>query len=203
MHLLRIVLLVVASHETSNATCPLQFTAVTTDVCATRVGQSQSFCGAATQCAQLGKNINATVFLIGRNAPKLAVKGLSHWTGVNQLLVYRNDMKTGWYDTNPNTPQYTTGSDFQWQGTQPEGYEAVTYYAQSIGKFGDFPIATGYDPLPVFCEYGGPLATVSKSIKFRSDFPVLLANFVQQNPLFYGCFSEILPSVTPIQCAFA
>ncbi|KAF7234174.1 hypothetical protein EG68_12383, partial [Paragonimus skrjabini miyazakii] len=83
------------------------------------------------------------------------------------------------------------------------GTEAVTFYRQTAGKFGDFPIATGYDPLPVLCEYGGPLATMTMSIKFRSNFPVFLANFVQQNPLFYGCFSETLLNVTPIQCAFA
>ncbi|KAA3669898.1 uncharacterized protein DEA37_0012156, partial [Paragonimus westermani] len=125
------------------------------------------------------------------------------WTGVNQLLVYRNNLKSGWYDVNPNTPEYTIGSDFQWGTIQPEGYEPVTTYTQSAKTYNDYPMVITDGPYAVFCEYGGPLAKTTMGIKFRSTFPVPLTNFVQSNPLFYGCFSEILPNLTPIQCAFA
>ncbi|KAF8569443.1 hypothetical protein P879_09144 [Paragonimus westermani] len=203
MDLLKKIFVRFAVYGTGNATCPLKFTSDSADLCATRVGQSQSFCEAANQCAQLGNNISAIVFLIGRNALKLPVQGLEHWTGVNQLLVHRNALKNGWYDVNPNTPEYTTGSDFQWGPTQPNGEEPVTTYTQILKTYDDYPMVITSAPFPVFCEYGGPLAKTNMGIKFRSTFPVPLTNFVQSNPLFYGCFNEILPKFTPIQCAVA
>ncbi|KAF8564372.1 hypothetical protein P879_11742 [Paragonimus westermani] len=203
MDLLKTLLMMFAVYGTGNTSCSSEFTSDSVDLCAARVGQSQSFCGAANQCTQLGNNISAIVFLIGRNAPKLPEQGLEHWTGVNQLLVYRNALKTGWYDVNPNTPEYTTASDFQWGPTQPQGKEPVTTYRQTLKTYDDYPMVITSAPFPVFCEYGAPLAKTNMGIKFWSTVPVPLTNFVQSNMPFYGCFNEILPKFTPIQCAVA
>ncbi|KAF6772112.1 hypothetical protein AHF37_09318 [Paragonimus kellicotti] len=188
---------------TLDATCPSHFTPIYPEGFVGCVGYSNSFCEAAQKCALSGSKLDGVGYLVGRNSPKVPGGSMQFWTGVNQLLVFRNKTRSGWYDVNPNSPEYTTGSDFPWEKTQPDGHGPVTFYKQADQSFHDYQAVSPTDSLPVICEYGGRLLTTVTITKFQSNFPVRLNKLIQPNSNFTGCFAAILTQVSKIQCAFA
>ncbi|KAF8570874.1 hypothetical protein P879_01357 [Paragonimus westermani] len=191
--------------ELGGTACPANFNESQSGVCVTHVGVSKTFCEAAKKCEKNGKSLGLNLFLVGRDATALAQispYGRSVvWTGVNQLLITRNTEGDGWYDTNPKTPTYTTGTGFPWGATQPEGNGPVTVYIPSNNKFYDHPAISQLANLDVFCQYiDEPSNTVSVA-NFTTNFPVRLTDLVQTNSRFLGCFLGVVRKSTKLECA--
>ncbi|KAF6770189.1 hypothetical protein AHF37_11598 [Paragonimus kellicotti] len=119
-------------------------------------------------------SLGLDLFLVGRFVtaipPDFSQGSSTIWTGVNQLLVRRGTAKDGWYDTNPKTPAYTTGKDFPWGATQPDGNGPVTVYNRSDNLFYDHSLdAETIDP-DVFCQYNGEPGSTVSTVKFTTNF---------------------------------
>ncbi|KAF5399730.1 hypothetical protein PHET_06755 [Paragonimus heterotremus] len=203
MCLIGILLVALIRFGTLNAICRSHFTPIFPDGFLRCVGHGNSFCEAAQECALFGKKRNGIAYLVGRNSPKLPGKDMQFWTGVNQLLVFRNKTKSGWYDVNPYSPQYTTGFDFPWEATQPDGQGPVTFYNQAGKSFHDYQTVSPTDSFEIICEVGDEPLTATTNVKFQSNFPVRLDKLIQPNPEFTGCFNAIFTQMTKIECAFA
>ncbi|KAF7255395.1 hypothetical protein EG68_08168 [Paragonimus skrjabini miyazakii] len=203
MHLLSFIFVELIRFGTLNAICRSHFTPIFPDGFLRCIGQSNSFCEAAQKCALFGKKLNGIAFLVGRNSPKFPGTDMQFWTGVNQLLVFRNKSSSGWYDINPNSPEYTTGSDFAWGKTQPDGHGPVTFYKQAEQSFHDYQTVSPTESFEIICEYGGQPLITTASVKFQSNYPVHLDKLIQPNPKFTGCFNVVISLVTKIECAFA
>ncbi|KAF7255008.1 hypothetical protein EG68_07370 [Paragonimus skrjabini miyazakii] len=203
MHLLVFIFVAIIRSATLSAACPHLFSRSYHEGCFTYAGRSNSFCEAAEKCVRLGKGVNAITYLVGRNSPKVLGSTMQFWTGVNQLLVFRNKTRSGWYDVNPHKPEYTTGSDIQWEETPSDERGPVTFYKQADKSFHEKPTLLSTDRLSVVCEYGSRFATTIAKTKFQSNFPVHLDKLIQPNPNLKGCFAGILTQVTRIECAFA
>ncbi|KAF8562953.1 hypothetical protein P879_12046 [Paragonimus westermani] len=128
---------------------------------------------------------------------------MKFWTGVNQLLVFRNGARNGWHDVNPISPNYTTGSDFPWAEAQSGEQGPVTFYDQAGSTFHRSLTLAPNDGFAVFCEFSGGQLTSVANVKFQPNFPVRLDKLIQANRNSTGCFAAVLIYVTRIECAFA
>ncbi|KAF8570875.1 hypothetical protein P879_01358 [Paragonimus westermani] len=202
IHHIATLLLAVKLGETA---CPVNFNESQSGVCVTHVGVSKTFCEAAEKCEEYGKSVGLNLFLVGRDATAIAQLFPSRqsaiWTGVNQLLIYRDTKRDGWYDTNPKTPAYTTGKGFSWGAAQPEGNGPVAVYNPKEGRFFDHPAISKLASLDVFCQYIGERSSTVSAVKFTTNFPVRLTDLVQTNSRFLGCFLGVIRSSTKLKCA--
>ncbi|KAF5403818.1 hypothetical protein PHET_02721 [Paragonimus heterotremus] len=122
---------------------------------------------------------------------------------MNQLLVRRDTAKDGWYDTNPETPAYTTRRDFPWGAAQPVGNGPVTVYNRSDDLFYDHSMTAKPINFDVFCQYNGDSSSTVSAVKFATNFPVKLVDFVQKNSNFFGCFPGTITESTQLKCALS
>ncbi|KAF5403817.1 hypothetical protein PHET_02720 [Paragonimus heterotremus] len=207
MYLLYCIVALLLAINPSETTCPQTFRGNQDEVCISHVGKSNTFCEAAEKCEEYGRSLGLKLFLVGRYStaiPSYFVGGWpAFWTGVNQLLVRRDTAKDGWYDTNPETPAYTTRKDFPWGATQPVGNGAVTVYNRSDDLFYDHSVTAKPINLDVFCQYNGDSSSTDSAVKFTTNFPVKLVDFVQKNSNFFGCFPGTITESTQLKCALS
>ncbi|KAF5404713.1 hypothetical protein PHET_01706 [Paragonimus heterotremus] len=184
----------VVSCGISDVGCPKKLTYLSSNFCVINLDDTNTFCSAAESCAGHG-----------RNAPLLdqtySFILYPIWTGVNQLLINRQTASDGWRDTNPDTPEYKTPSNFPWFDNQPIADRPYTYYDfQNEGFFGIS--ASNSDDYGVFCEFGGLLPVTPTSVKFRTELPQSVSDLFQINPEFIGCYSSRIIKTTRLKCAF-
>ncbi|KAF5403819.1 hypothetical protein PHET_02722 [Paragonimus heterotremus] len=207
MHLLSLIAALLLAIYISETVCPPNFKENEYGVCVTQVGRSGTFCEAVEKCEKYGKSIGSDLFLVGRDSTVIRTLfpgGQSiFWTGVNQLLVRRDTAKDGWYDTNPETPAYTTEKNFPWCATQPDGNGPVTVYNRSDDLFYDYALTAKPINLDVFCQYTGDPSNTVSAVKFTTNFPVKLVDFIQKNSNFFGCFPGTITESTPLRCAMS
>ncbi|OON16919.1 PAN domain protein, partial [Opisthorchis viverrini] len=184
--------------------CPPNYSPTSSGPCIVELGTASSFCGACEMCTQYGAMRKHLAFLTGKNAHQFT-STLSDrnnaWLGFNRFLTTPNRSFYEWFDVDPRTthPMIVDPTIIR-RSTTAHKEKPVVIFNGIDGMMYDFSATTSRLRPNVYCEYGGLLPTGSWRQEYREDSPMILENFIQTNPDFYGCYKEIT-AVSIVECA--
>ncbi|TGZ73405.1 hypothetical protein CRM22_001536 [Opisthorchis felineus] len=161
--------------------CPANFNTMVANVCLVNRSDTNGFCLACDSCAEYGKQRKQLVYLIGRNAPLLTFvmqNSKPVYTGLNCLLEPVTDNGPIWRDLDPNSPEYSTSeaSLISPDGRTPECKPFLLWQPREF-IMNDFADEDRSQSFQVYCEYGGPIPSGHRAVRFRDDFPVSQAEW--------------------------
>ncbi|GAA57570.1 hypothetical protein CLF_112907 [Clonorchis sinensis] len=184
--------------------CPSDYFIISPHLCVIDLGGAPTFCRASQMCATFGAARGHLAFLVGRNARQIMrqlPEKTNLWLGLNQFLTEVSPSTVGWRDVDPRTPEYkTVGGEIIWSNGEPDGGDPIIISKCKNAIMYDCSTTCDWVTLSVFCEYGGPLPTGILRQMYHSEFPMRLANFIETDPNWFGCYQDV-DAFSALDCA--